>query len=258
VGNRPGGNNPLGRSGPTSGRYGGDSILQISIDIEGLKQEIRKWKGDFGRVERAAEQAGQALADSLVSYQEQVLQEKIDDHGRPQYRGDKLFKALSSPQNRSVNAYGFTVGRLDNIPSVRSYWRGIEFGTSAHIGQFLPGYFVDAAGAQVPFTPGGRDRFVVRSSDKRGAPKVADPTERTGKRGGRKPFRARIKNPTTGYHFQAEGYKRWARNDGSSKVIMETYVFYCKRAGIELGLGPGAVARTTTGFKTKPAPAPKR
>lgn len=267
MANRPGGNNPYGRNQytPRAPSVGNPSLLTISVDVTGLRKMVTDRINSAKRIDGPVLEANTYLAQQLQEAQQGELLTALyqgthnaSGRARPQYRDNALAEAIISPQNRFVNVSGFTVGRLDEIPHVRDYWRGLEYGSRAHVGRFLPGYFVGEGGRPVPFDATSVNRFVTRrdllaAGGKEPRAKRTDKPGYGGRLDGtRTPFRARIQNEIQAIHFQREGFAQWQKIEGSATEMREVYAHFLKDYGIDFGLGPGRIRRNMQGDARPP------
>jgi len=71
---------------------------------------------------------------------------------RPQRDTKYLERAVESPEFIHVDAEGFTFATdaFRNNPTINSYWRGIEFGSTKFVGREIHGFFRGPGGISAP------------------------------------------------------------------------------------------------------------
>lgn len=189
----------------------------------------RDLRGRFTSAQSEARGAFERLAIRLQEEQVKALHQIIDNppslsgEGRRAQRGTHYLEdALVSPTNRELTIDGFVVGidaALDESPAGQ-YWRGLEEGTSVHIGQKMYGLWNTPSGLQGPET-GGRDAIGFT-----GWRNVGDSEDYRDERGKLPGFR--IHNPILAYHYMRTGI----RNFVETGIIEREMLRAVQRAGL--------------------------
>lgn len=238
------------------------SLVSVQFDSVQMGAIARRVAGMAARADKPILQAHRDIAYELQSAIAIELQNAVRRRGRAQRKkneNERLAAAILSPRNRRVNVDGYTVGYLDDIPSVRPYWRGLEVGSTRHVGRFLRGSFQNAAGQLVPPVKGrgvGRDprflqfraqsfatfREAVDARMAAGEPLRAGLERRVAGHPSNRALGVRIKHPIVGYHYFERGIRAhlaagWARGDQPLSVY----------AGNLRAAGLGELAATLTG-----------
>jgi hypothetical protein len=194
------------------------SITHVSINFEGLQVLADRLVAEKSSADVAIRKTHTFLAKTLQARQAQALEERVRTRGRAQrsaIRSGLLYKAIISKNNREVDVHGFTVGYLedeDRFPKVSQYAGGLEEGTSSHLFTHLHGYWVTRGGFAVNNVPEGVDavRFSGFYADQGGFS---------------------IKKPIIGYHYQAEGYRRWVQDGYAGKDAVAAYADFFDESG---------------------------
>lgn len=159
--------------------------------------------------------AHREMAEKAQGLMVDNLRESIAQRGREQRGTDLLLKALASPENIDYNIDGFvvTTSYLDRSP-VRTYWRGLEEGTSVHVGRLITGYFSDAslAGRYAP-AEGGKDARMIQLRRTPGVIRAVKENETAGSsQFGKGPWQFRIRHKIQGYQYLAKGARAYAES----------------------------------------------
>ena len=129
-----------------------DALVRITFDSAGLIEAARQ----AGlRIDEARTQVGRAnlsIAQKMQQAQLRFLRESIETTGRPQRPTQYLVRALESDAYIEADPDHFTVGTAAVLedPQISPYWRGLEYGSSAHVGHTLYGYFRSIEGKKYP------------------------------------------------------------------------------------------------------------
>lgn len=217
--------------------------IQVTFDAAKMIRLANQARGESTRIGRAVEVAHEQLALELSKHIAEVLKDKVDARGRVQGmrrsgRGgrksqqDRLGNAIVSPKNRRVNQQGYTVGYLDTIQAVAPYYRGLELGTSKHVGRYLSGVFLGDGVAKTRngatkgvMVQGGRSgRFTQSNTDK---PWHTDDS---------KPYfpGVKIQRRIIGYRYFEGGQRAFIARGGTTHRAMSTYAIAFKKEGMDL------------------------
>lgn len=240
------------------------SVVSVSVESAQMGAMARRVAGMSARADKPIMAAYHDIAYELQDAIATSLTNSVSGRKRVQRKKpapNRLASAIRSPRNRRVNVDGFTVGYLDEIAAVRPYWRGLEVGSSRHVGRFLRGSFQNAAGKLVaPQKEGGRDpRFLqfrattfatfaeaVQATQAAGGDGRGRGLERrVGVQAGSRALGVRIKNPIVGYHYFREGTRSWVRAGWTGAEALERFQSHLTHAG----LGELASILTSPGFK---------
>jgi hypothetical protein len=184
--------------------------LESDIDIEfvyipdATERMARDSRGWFASAQVEIGQAMETLAIRLQKAQVAALERAIEAGGREQRGTHYLEDAILSPSNRVVTGDGFLVGVESAFEESEagSYWRGLEEGTSKHIGQKMYGLWVTAGGGLDIPREGGRNAIGFL-----GWRKIDEDTRaehRDDEKGGRLPG-FRIHKKTEAVHYLQQG-----------------------------------------------------
>lgn len=208
---------------PRSSQYAAPrrgQFLTATFTFDKVKKLAKDVKGEARRADPAIRDAHERLAKQLQMHIKDALNDAISAHNpmRNQRKGrnwrtdGRLQKAIESPLNRDVKLGGFSVGFLERTPAAL-YWRGLEQGTTVHIGQPIFA-FRNARGGVVPATA-ERERHVdPEAIGIRGGKAAAERLRREAAEGLRRPvFITEIRRPIPAYGYQAEGARRFI-NEG--------------------------------------------
>lgn len=241
--------------------------VSVSFDSAVMAAYARRVAGMSARADKPILAAHHNLANELQSSIAVSLSDAVSRRGRAQRKKPetaRLEHALMSPRNRRVNVSGYTVGYLDAIAEVRPYWRGLELGSSRHVGRFLRGSFMNAAGKLVAPRTGGTDpRFLqfraatfatfaeaVSATQASGGDGNGRGLERrVGASSGSRALGVRIKNPIVGYHYFAVGTRRFVAQGGTRADVLVEYQGQLRAAG--LGELADALTGTSLGVKRR-------
>lgn len=222
--------------------------LSVSFDSARMGARARRVAGMAARADRPIRAAHVRLAEELQEYISYELEQSVRRHGRAQRKKsqtDRLSTAIRSPRNRRVNVDGYTVGYLDTIAAVRPYWRGLEVGSTRHVGRFLRGSFQNAAGNLVTPRQGGKDprflQFRAKTFDtlrqaiaaqQASGGSVRGIGRRVGASSDQRAKGILIKNPIVGYHYIERGTRFFISDGYTKEAAGEMYVAYLQRAGL--------------------------
>lgn len=248
---------------------GAGGLLRLFVDVADILELANRGHGDMAKVGRATAAAHEDLAKILQGYIAKELEDRIEAHGRVQSRANLLIKKIGDPQNRRVRPEGFSVGFLDEQWSgeVRKYYRGLEIGTSVHVGRFLRGGFLSAAtGDLVGPEEGGKDGRFIQFKNPKG-PLLSDQTfvsrEGNGGRRGKRVPVVRIKNRIKPYHYTRTGFQNFENagylgdramgiyNDAFAQAGMSLRIRNRNRGGV---FSPGSIGFGSAGLNASPIP----
>lgn len=221
-------------------RLGG---IQVTFDATQMVRLTNVARGESTRMGRAAQVAHENLAKTLSNHIAKVLEEAVDDKDRVQgmrrsgrggrkKKEDRLANVIRSERNRRVNQQGYSVGYLDEIPSVAQYYRGLEHGSRAHVGRYLSGVFLPGGrGANR-----GRSGTVVGGKDGRftqaaaGGPKGWHTDDQKG------PYfpGVRIKKRIIGYQYFYGGRRNFLSRGGADELALRHYSLAFRKEGMDL------------------------
>lgn len=115
-----------------------------------LAKVARNALGQFTSYQHLMLSANTDLAKAAARLAQGALQEKVSATGRPQRATQYLLSALMVEGiGWKANADGFQMGIYEGLNKdvrVRGYWRGLEEGSSVHVGRELRGWFVGRNG----------------------------------------------------------------------------------------------------------------
>lgn len=138
----------LGSAAPPSSSKLVDSEVLVTHFPQGVERLARDLKGRFQSLNQQIKMAFEAAAKDLQEEEVKALRQGLRrpqgaQAGRPE---ENLVKALLSERNRKVTQDGLAVNLVEwlNSPAskVNLYWRGLEDGTSKHVGQIIYGFFL--------------------------------------------------------------------------------------------------------------------
>lgn len=126
-----------------------------------IERAARDRLGRYTSAQTEVKAEFEGLAVRLQEMQVEALQRIQDEHGegRRDQRGTHYLEdAILSPDNRIITEDGFRVGieAAFQASGAASYWRGLETGTSVHVGQRMWGLWISHDGFSPP-VEGGRD-----------------------------------------------------------------------------------------------------
>lgn len=175
-----------------------------------MARAARNALGQFTSFQHLTLAANTELAKAAALLAAGSLQESINATGRPQRASQYLLRALALEGiGWKANAEGFQMGiydGLNNDPRVRGYWRGVEEGSSVHVGRELHGFFVGRSGER--YGPSA-DRYRM------------DPRMPQTSRGAL----IVIRNPIPAYHYLDQGAQRFrAQRDQIARPIYDRYL----------------------------------
>ena len=249
--------NPLGLN-QYGARKGG--VIQASIETKAMGKEARQLINEGRIFSSTYLKVHHQLAEELQKQMADALEDSVRETGRaqrPKSQTNRLATVIKSPRNRRVNLDGYTVGYLDDFAAVRPYWRGLEVGSSRHVGRFLPGSFQNTSGRLVRPIEGGKDPRYLQFRGR-----GIQPLGTGGARGANRAvpqMGVRIKNPIKGYHYHDRGLRNFISDGGTRELAHTLYAAALKGVG-EGGLA-AAMARggnslgrqRKIGFTTEPA-----
>lgn len=129
----------------------GGSLFTVRFRSDEMATGVRDVAGRFTSFQREMRQAHERMAINASNKIRETLQEKINQHGRPQvartHRGqgdEALLRAIVDPGNRTFGYGGFTVMDPDYMTRsvVGEYYRGLEVGSDRFVGRQFTGYFI--------------------------------------------------------------------------------------------------------------------
>lgn len=231
--------------------------LSVTFDAKRMGARARRVAGMAARVDAPVLKVHRMLVKELQEYIAGELHNKVQEHGRAQRRKSgsaRLEAAIRSSRARRVNVDGYTFGYLDSIAAIRPYWRGLELGSTRHVGRFLRGSFQNAAGQLVTPQAGGKDpRFLqfrnatfaslleAQRAQAAAGKSSAGADRRVGPSADARAKGVRIKHPIVGYHYIATGTRAFIAAGFTRGSAGALYKSELTHAGL------GELAATLTG-----------
>ena len=203
-------------------------LIHVKFDSKAQVDFSNKVAGEARRIQVASRAANLALAKALQSDIAFSLTGSVLGRGRNQRvkpEDARLVQAIKSERNRRVSVHGYTVGYLDDIKAVAPYYRGLETGTSVHVGRYLSGVFSSGVGLRTGLTRSGKNkgtgrdaRFIQTRPFRRESPYFPG---------------ILIKNPIKGYHYFLRGETKFVQRGGTKGLALRYYQAAFKAAGLE-------------------------
>jgi hypothetical protein len=222
------------------------SIFSATVDFDQIRKLAYGLTRDAPRAHGAILQANRELAMWLQSFQSDALDAAIKGRKggpRAQRSTRYLSEALLSAKNRRVSYDGFTVGYLDENAHVAPYWRNLETGTDVFVDRILRGFFWTGGQSSRPARGGGQDARFSQMRVPQGKSEHAAHV----------PY-MKIHNPITGYHYLAEGWKRFEAEGFTAQGAVDEYALAFSERGMDFFLrfmdktgGSGKRVRPRTG-----------
>jgi hypothetical protein len=202
--------------------------LRFQPDMSGIARGARDAKGRFTSMQTLVKQANEEMALEVANYMVKSLEESVKDRGRTQRGTELLARAILNEENRDASIDGFVVGTdyMDRSPA-KMYWRGVEEGSSKHVGRLIYGWFAD----EVPSEPASRYRPSEARRTNARMIQLPHPPQASGPQftstpgyervGG--PFWFRIKNPIPAYHYMREGAADWMSTGSAAATYRKVF-----------------------------------
>jgi hypothetical protein len=225
-------------------QYGG---LTVKVFADAERAKIRNARGWFSSMSQQVVPAHEKMAESLAKAIAAELTRRVEGGGRAQVtrnrHGQSLAELICNPANRIIKQDSFQVmiPQFLNEGPARGYWKGLEVGSDAHVGQTFPGYFL-AAGSWHRQGPRSEhhDPILVRVKAGTTGKKLSGEDRASLKRGEWGQVRSWGKAPQVG-HAQGAGPGR-ARGARGEPIATP--------AGEQLRRGGGTPARGRPGSKS--------
>lgn len=214
-----------------------DAETLVTRFTQKAEQKARDLRGRFTSTSHAMKQAFELAAQDLQRFEAEALLHPEQGLRRPQGAEagrpeQHLVKALLSEHNRRVTFDGMAVNLTEWLNSPQSkvnlYWRGLEEGTTKHVGQVIYGYFLGVDGAPFAATMERRyldPRMIVTHSSKElrvGAEHGIKTKSNLDKAHQALGF-FQIKNRIEAEHFIRRGTKAWEESGSLKKRIKQTF-----------------------------------
>jgi hypothetical protein len=178
---------------PFRGLSRGSVALQ-EFRASSMARAARDALGRFTSYQHLMLDANTELGKAAASMAQRALRDAVADTGRPQRASQYLILALGEEGiGWKANSEGFQMGIYDGLNNdvrVRGYWRGLEEGSSVHVGRELRGFFIGRNGQR--YGPSA-DRY------------RQDPRMPQTSRGAL----IIIQNPIPAYHYLEQGAQRF-------------------------------------------------
>lgn len=156
-----------------------DALVSISFRPGNISQLLQQYRAQAREIRAAALAANAEIALGMQAMALENLESKMSP--RPQRETKYLVRAVERTNfiHFDERGFDFATRAFTADPAINSYWRGIEFGSTKHLGRELFGFFrgtspgrgyapredryqVDARLIQLPRLPGSTGNFPFR------------------------------------------------------------------------------------------------